>query len=77
MGQSGPLASVHHYLKIMYVLIPAAFGLRMCLNCPDCNGDVSVSSENCDGCSDYLGNNHKSMGGYVGLAAALAIATKF
>ena len=72
-----PLASVHHYLAIMYVVIPAAFGLRMCLHCPDCNGDVSMPFQSCDGCSDYLGNNHKSMGGHAGLGAALAIGTEF
>ena len=39
-----PIASVHHYQVIMYVLVPAGFGLRMCLRCPDCNADVRVGA---------------------------------
>ena len=35
-----PLSSVHHYLIIMYVALPAAFGVRMCMSCPHCNKDV-------------------------------------
>ena len=72
-----PLASVHHYLSIMRIVIPAAFGLRMCLHCPDCNADTMFDAENCAGCSDYLGNNNKSMGGYAGVATAMAFANEF
>ena len=35
-----PLASVHHYLIHMRVLLPLAFGVRMCFACPDCNSDT-------------------------------------
>ena len=48
----------------------------MCLHCPDCNADAQHDRYTC-GCSDYLGNNHKSLGGYAGLATALAFATEF
>ena len=37
MNAQDPLSSVHHYLYCMRVLLPAAFGLRMCFNCPHCN----------------------------------------
>jgi hypothetical protein len=77
-----PLASVHHYLVFMYVVMPALFGLRMCLNCPDCNVDDNEpgggSAEfGCQACSDCLGSNSKLMGGYAGLATGLAFATEF
>ena len=77
-----PLSSVHHYLVFMYVVMPALFGLRMCLNCPDCNGDPnepgSISADfGCQACSDCLGSNGKLMGGYAGLATGLAFATEF
>ncbi len=39
LNAQDPLASVHHYLFFMYVILPAAFGVRMCFNCPDCNVD--------------------------------------
>ena len=61
----------------MYVVIPAAFGIRMCLKCPDCSSDITVVNEEPDSCADFLGCNHKAMGGYAGLAAAMAIATEF
>ena len=35
-----PLASVHHYLIHMRVLLPLAFGVRMCFACPHCNCDT-------------------------------------
>ena len=72
-----PLASVHHFVVIMRIVIPAAFGLRMCLQCPDCNADVTLGRDDCPSCSDYLGNNHKSMGGYAGIATAMAFANEF
>ena len=77
-----PLASVHHFLFVMYVLIPAAFGVRMCLQCPDCNGDCTDSRwtpliPDRNACSDYMGNNHKVMGGYAGIAVAMAFAVEF
>ena len=37
-------------------------GFRMCLHCPDCNADAQHERYLCD-CSDYLGDNHKSLGG--------------
>ena len=77
-----PLACVHHFLFVMYVLIPAAFGIRMCLHCPDCNGDCTDSkwrphNPDRNACSDYMGNNHKFMGGYAGIAVAMAFAVEF
>jgi hypothetical protein len=54
-----PLASVHHYLVFMYVVLPAAFGLRMCFNCPDCNADsddpgAGSSLFECSACADNM-----------------------
>ena len=72
-----PLASVHYYVVIMRVLLPAAFGVRMCFQCPDCNADCDARREHHESCSDYLGNNRKSMGGYAGIATAMAFANEF
>ena len=72
-----PLASVHHYLVIMRIVIPAAFGVRMCMHCPDCNADVQSHADHHESCSDYMGNNHKIMGGYAGIALATAFANEF
>ena len=63
----------------MYVVLPAAVGVRMCFQCPDCNtddDDQSIVSIFC-ACSDYLGVNSKLMGGFVGLGTGLAFATEF
>ena len=63
----------------MYVVLPAAFGVRMCFHCPDCNtddDDQSIVSNFC-ACSDYLGANSKLMGGFVGLGIGLGFATEF
>ena len=35
-----PLASVHYYMVNMRVLVPLAFGIRMCFRCPNCNIDL-------------------------------------
>ena len=40
-----PLASVHYYVVIMRVLIPAALGVRMCFHGPDCNADCDARCE--------------------------------
>ena len=72
-----PLASVHHYQVVMRILIPAAFGLRMCMRCPNCNGDCDMFNDPMESCSDFMGNNHKSMGGYAGIATAMAFANEF
>ena len=61
----------------MRIDISAAFGLRMCLQCPDCNADNMFEGENCPSCSDYLGINNKSLGGYAGIATAMAFANEF
>ena len=34
-----PLSSVHNYLYCTKVVLPAALGMRMCMNCPHCNCD--------------------------------------
>ena len=77
-----PLASVYHYLVFMYVVLPAAFGLRMCFNCPDCNAETDdpgagSSLFRCNSCADCMGCNGKLMGGFAGLATGLAFATEF
>ena len=73
-----PLASVHYYAIIMRVVVAAAFGVRMCFKCPDCNADCDVQRPPHDtSCQDYLGNSNKSMGGYAGIATAMAFATEF
>ena len=41
MNAQDPLSSVHYFDFCIYVLLPAAFGLRMCFNCPHCNKDHS------------------------------------
>ena len=43
-----PLASVHYYSVLMRIVVPAAFGVRMCLHCPDCNlEDTDQKKETC------------------------------
>ena len=71
-----PLASVHYYSVVMRIVVPAAFGLRMCLHCPDCNMEDQHKHSEIHSCSDYLGQNHKSLGGYAGLATAIAVANE-
>ena len=75
-----PLSSCYHYLFFMYTILPALFGIRMCMRCPDCSVDrtdprnfnnVTVS------CQDCMGSNMKSMGGYAGLATGMAFATEY
>ena len=74
-----PLASVHYYAVVMRVIVSTAFGVRMCFRCPDCNADQCCSEDNLGwaSCSDLLGNNNKSMGGYAGIAIAMAFANEF
>jgi hypothetical protein len=79
-----PLSSVHQYLICLYVLLPAAFGIRMCSRCPHCNVDEkdpdfrrSSAKEPVCACQDIAGHSTKPMGGYAGLAAAMAFATEF
>ena len=40
LNAQDPLSSVHHYLFSIRVLLAAAFGVRMCFNCPHCNEDT-------------------------------------
>ena len=72
-----PLASVHYYLVMMRVVVAAAFGVRMCFKCPDCNADCDAEITDHESCSDFMGNNPKSMGGYAGIATAMAFANEF
>jgi len=77
-----PLSSVHHYHVGMRVLVPAAFGVRMCFNCPHCNADALDTNTlqeipNNHPCQDCFGCNAKPMGGHGGLADGLAFATEF
>ena len=71
-----PLSSCYHYLFCMYVVLPAIFGIRMCFQCPDCANTSSEFGSTC-ACSDYLGSNAKAMGGYAGIATAMAFATEY
>ena len=82
-----PLASIHHYLVVMQIVIPAAFGVRMCLQCPHCNMDANnpnnnkskslASTSSVCGCSDLLGCNNKLIGGFAGIATAMIFANEF
>ena len=74
-----PISSCRHFLFFMRVILPAIFGIRMCFACPHCNCDAT--GHDYDGswrpCSDYLGCNSKLMGGYAGVATALAFAIEY
>ena len=77
-----PLASCHHYLFFMMVVLPASFGIRLCFACPDCNVDschayTKQYMYTNKSCSDYLGNNSKLMGGHAGMATAMCFATEY
>ena len=41
LNAQDPLSSVHYFDFCIYVLFPAAAGIRMCFNCPHCNTDCS------------------------------------
>ena len=50
----------------------------MCFHCPDCqNADNDNECDDIGGCQDYLGTNMKLMGGYAGLATAMAFAIEY
>ena len=53
--------------------------MRMCFRCPDCNVDAAylAARSRLSACSDYLGCNSKLMGGYAGIATAMAFATEY
>ena len=75
-----PLSSCYHYLFFMYTILPAIFGIRMCMRCPDCNVDRTDPRNENDvtiACQDCMGSNMKSMGGYAGLATGMAFATEY
>ena len=80
LNAQDPLSSVHHYLFCIRVLLPAAFGVRMCFNCPHCNADdLDAYLRNrrpIHPCQDCFGCNAKPLGGYTGLAEALGFATE-
>ena len=75
-----PLSSVHYYIICMHVALPGVFGLRMCLNCPHCNCDkydpLRAPCMIQTGCQDYMGRNTKPIGGFAGLAEAMAFANE-
>ena len=79
LNAQDPLSSVHHYLVIMYVVIPAAFGARMCCNCPDCNMDETdrTTDHNLCSCQDLMGSSAKLQGGYAGIAESMSFAHEF
>ena len=79
MNAQDPLSSVHYYLACVYILLPATFGLRMCLNCLHCNmdeHDPKKSAATTSPCQDLLGRNAKPMGGYAGLAETMGFANE-
>ena len=80
MNAQDPLSSVHYYMICMYVALPGVCGIRMCLNCPHCNCDkydpLRSAVSNQTGCQDFMGRNTRPMGGFAGLAEALAFATE-
>ena len=69
------LGSVHHYLIHMRVLLPLAFGIRMCFECPHCNEDqytgIAINLapqravDQATSCQSIQGSNGKLLGGYV------------
>ena len=71
-----PLAIGHQFQVIMRVVIPSIVGIRMCFTCPHCNTDECdldlVFTSDGGWCSTCLGCSHELMGGYAGLATALA-----
>ena len=79
MQCAGPHIELPPLPFFMRVISPGVFGISMCFSCPDCNCDVT--DQGYDGswhpCSDYLGYNSKLMGGYAGLATALAFAVEY
>ena len=70
----------------MRVLLPLAFGIRMCFECPHCNEDnytgnaMNLSAQRAvdrpTSCQSIHGSNGKLLGGYVGLGQALAFANE-
>ena len=76
-----PLSSVHHYLYCAKVMLPAALGMRMCMNCPHCNCDendpnIVVQREHRP-CQNVFGHNPTIMGGYAGIAHSLSSRIEF
>ena len=80
MNAQDPISSVHYYQVCQRILLPAAFGYRMCLNCPHCNVDEHdpsvVHGAMRTSCQDLNGKNCKPIGGYAGLAEAAAFAVE-
>ena len=80
LNAQDPLSSVHHYLFCIRVLLPAAFGVRLCFNCPHCNADdldeFLMEAPATHPCQDCFGSNAKPMGGFAGLADTLGFATE-
>ena len=70
----------------MRVLLPLAFGICMCFECPHCNEDnytgfaMNLSAQRAvdrpTSCQSIQGSNGKLLGGYVGLGQALAFANE-
>ena len=80
------LGSVHHYPIHMRVLLPLAFGIRMCFERPHCNEDKYTGNainltpqravDRATSCQSVRGSNGKLLGGYVGLGQAMAFANE-
>ncbi len=71
LNAQDPLSSVPNYLAIMYIVIPAAFVRRMCLNCHDCNLDTSdprgLYAGKYFSCQDLSVNHTKLLDGYAAM----------
>ena len=59
-----PLSSVQHYDVAIRVILSCILGIRMCMQCPNCN-DLDKETERC-GCQNKFGNNAKVFGGSAG-----------
>ena len=82
-----PLAPAHNYLINMRVLVPLAFGIRLCFRCPHCSidpydgaaaylyGTTTIDTER-TACQNLCGNNGKMMGGYAGIGQGMGFATE-
>ena len=65
-----PLACVLGFRTHVAITLQALFGVRMCPNCPHCNGDdvtkLNNKGENITGCCDMFGSISSPVGGIFG-----------
>ena len=75
MNARDPVSCVYAFRVSVMVVVASLFGIRMCFHCPHCQNEDEC--DDIEPCQDYLGTNMKLMGGYAGLATALAFATEY